>query len=207
LLKEQGMAEHNYNWQRFWCLRGSSDVRVSEDGYLWGPGAYNPNIVTFEQIMHVPCLALLGEPGIGKSRTLEREFDVLDAALEGSEDRAVFLNLRSYGSEDRLVRALFESTEFTNWTGGSHRLHLFLDSLDECLLRIDTVAAILIDELKKYSVERLSLRVACRTAEYPDLLNSGLKKLWDEENYKVYELLQLRCEDVATSSHRNCSNS
>jgi predicted NACHT family NTPase len=196
-LKEQGMAERNYHWQRFWCLRDSSGVRVSEDGYLWGSSAYNPNIVTFEQIMHVPCLALLGEPGIGKSKTLEREFDALHAALGGTDDRAVFLNLRSYGSEDRLVRALFESPEFTHWMSGSYRLHLFLDSLDECLLRIDTVAAILIDELKKYPVERLSLRVTCRTAEYPGLLDSELKKLWGEENYKVYELVQLRREDIA----------
>ncbi|HWT02887.1 MAG TPA: SIR2 family protein [Pyrinomonadaceae bacterium] len=194
------MAERNYNWQRFWWPSGSGDVQASEEGYLWGPGAYNPNIVTFEQIMNVSCLALLGEPGIGKSKTLEREFDALVDALEGSEDRAVFLNLRSYGSEDRLVRALFESTEFTRWTGGSYHLHLFLDSLDECLLRIDTVAAILIDELKKYPVERLSLRVACRTAEYPRLLDGELKKLWGDENYKVYELLPLTREDVAEAA-------
>jgi predicted NACHT family NTPase len=190
------MTERNYNWQRFWCPRGSS-VRVTEDGYLWGPGAYNPNIVTFEQIKNVPCLVLLGEPGIGKSRTLERECNALDRALRDTSERPVFLNLRSYGSEDRLVRALFDSTEFTQWVSGSHRLHLFLDSLDECLLRIDTVAALLVDELKKYPVERLSVRVACRTAEYPSLLDSELRKLWGEENYKVYELVQLRREDVA----------
>lgn len=192
----RAIAQNNYKWQRFWCPRGSS-VRVSEDGYLWGPGAYNPNIVTFEQIIHVPCLALLGEPGIGKSRTLEREFNELDTALRDTDERAVFLNLRSYGSEDRLVRALFDSAEFTQWVSGSYRLHLFLDSLDECLLRIDTVAALLVDELKKYPVERLSLRVACRTAEYPSFLDSELRKLWGEENYKVYELVQLRREDVA----------
>lgn len=190
------MAERNYNWQRFWCLPGSS-VRVSDDGYLWGPGAYNPNIVTFEQIQHVPCLALLGEPGIGKSKALEREFSTLDDSLRGTDDSAVFLNLRSYGSEDRLVRALFESSEFTQWVSGSHRLHLFLDSLDECLLRIDTVAAILVDELEKYPLERLYLRVACRTAEYPSLLDQELRKLWGKENYQVYELVQLRREDIA----------
>lgn len=120
----------------------------------------------------------------------------MGASLKGTDESAVFLNLRSYGSEDRLVRALFESHEFTRWVNGLHRLHLFLDSLDECLLRIDTVAAILVDELKKYPVERLYLRVACRTAEYPSLLDSGLRKLWGEENYQVYELVQLRREDI-----------
>lgn len=193
------MTERNYNWERFWCPPDSG-VRVSEEGYLWVPGAYNPNIVTFEQIMHVPCLALLGEPGIGKSRILEREFDALKTALSGRDESAIFLNLRSYGNEDRLVRALFDTPEFTQWVRGSHRLHMFLDSLDECLLRIDTVAAILVDELKKYPVERLYLRVACRTAEYPSLLNSELKKLWGDENYKVYELVQLRREDVAEAA-------
>ena len=193
------MAERDYEWQRFWCPRGGR-VQLSEQGYIWEPGAYNPDIVTFEQVVDVPCLALLGEPGIGKSRALGREFDALRATLQGTSDRAILLNLRSYGSEDRLVRALFEDAEFVEWVRGTHRLHLFLDSLDECLLRIDTIAAILADELGKYRVERLALRVTCRTTEYPNLLDESFVKLWGEENYKVYELVQLRREDVSAAA-------
>lgn len=54
------------------------------------------------------------------------------------------LTLRSYGSEDRLVRDVFDSKAFVSWTEGKNRLHVFLDSLDEGLLRIDTLAALLV---------------------------------------------------------------
>jgi len=60
------------------------------------------------------------------------------------------------------------------------------------------VAAIIADEFSKYSTARLSLRVACRTAEWANLrlLEDALRKLWGEENFQVYELLQLQQADV-----------
>jgi predicted NACHT family NTPase len=149
----------------------------------------------------------LGEPGIGKSRTIGSERAALAEQLKSESENTFLFDLRAYRSEDRLVRALFESAEFTEWRNGSHRLHLFLDSLDECLLRIDTVAGMLVEELKKYPVERLSLRVACRTAEWPDLLEDGLREIWGDENFKVFELVQLRREDVAHAAQAEGLNS
>jgi predicted NACHT family NTPase len=196
----------NYNWQRYWCPRGGS-TWLSESGYLYNPGPYNPQIVRFSQIATTPCLALLGEPGIGKSRTVEAEIAALAEQLRNTSDSTFLFDLHAYRSEDRLVRALFESREFTEWRNGSHRLHLFLDSLDECLLRVDTVAGLLVEEFKKYPVERLSLRVSCRTAEWPDLLENGLEEIWGDENFKVFELVQLRREDVAHAAQAEGLNS
>jgi hypothetical protein len=55
---------------------------------------------------------------------------------------------------------LFDSEMFENWRKSDWLLHVFLDSLDECLLRIDNLAALLADEFPKQPVERLRLRIA-----------------------------------------------
>jgi predicted NACHT family NTPase len=188
-----------YNWQRFWCLLGAK-VRLSDSGFLFNPGPYNPDIVEFSQIAEMPCLALLGEPGIGKSCTIELETAALQSRFDSTTDRIFVFDLRSFRDEDRLVRSLFNGSEFIQWRNGSYRLHLFLDSLDECLLRLDTVAAILLEELKKYPIDRLFLRIACRTAEWPKLLSTGLREQWGKDRFKLYELLQLRREDVAAAA-------
>jgi predicted NACHT family NTPase len=102
-----------------------------------------------------------------------------------------------------LIRNLFENTTFLSWARDKHRLHVFLDSLDECLLRIDTLAALLIDELKKYPIERLSLRIACRTADWPNSLETGLVQLWGKDAVGVCELTPLRRVDVIEAAKTN----
>ena len=78
-----------------------------------------------------------------------------------------------------------------------------MDSLDECLLRVDTLATLLIDEFKKYPVDRLSLRIACRTAEWPVTLEKGLQDLWGDTNFDAYELAPLRRLDVIEAAKEN----
>ena len=194
------MPRKEYRWKRFWFPRGES-ITLSYDGYLPNPDDEwdrhnNPHVVPFEAISETPCLALLGEPGIGKSYTLKSVQKAVEAQVAEGDAKLLGLNLRSYGSEDRLVRALFENETFRDWQNGDYRLYLFLDSLDECLLRIDTVATLLVDELKKFPVNRLSLRIACRTADWPSNLEEGLVELWGEEAFRAYELAPLRKQDV-----------
>lgn len=176
-------------------------MNLSDGGYLYDPDSkyghiYNPEVKSFEFITKIPCLALLGEPGMGKTQTLRSEFEILSKIIPEHGDKIFWLDLRSYGSEDRLIRNLFESPAFIAWKDGDYRLHLFLDSLDECLLRIDTLAGLLNEELQKYPVERLYLRIACRTAEWPISLENGLIGLWGSDAVKVFELTPLRRVDV-----------
>lgn len=201
------MSSQIHNWKRFWCPRGGG-ITLSDGGYLYDPDSkwghiYNPDVVPFESIANVPCLALLGEPGIGKTHTMQAERKAIETKIEEEGGQTLWLDLRSYGSEGRLVRHLFESTTFVLWAKGNHRLHIFLDSLDECLLRIDYLAALLIDEFKKYPVERLYLRIACRTADWPNGLEEGLTRLWGNDAAKVYELAPLRRTDVAQAAKAN----
>lgn len=70
------MLTRVYDWKRFWCPRSSS-ISQADGGYLadpdstWGK-AHNSDLVSLETIADVPCLVLLGEPGIGKSSELEK---------------------------------------------------------------------------------------------------------------------------------------
>ena len=111
------MPKQIYNWKRFWCRRGDS-INLSDGGYLYDPDAewgriYNPKVIPFDSIAQIPCLVLLGEPGIGKSRALEAEIEAIKAKSKQEGNEVLELDLREYGSEDQLVQDLFESETFT----------------------------------------------------------------------------------------------
>ncbi|MEC0239751.1 hypothetical protein P4H66_07755 [Paenibacillus dokdonensis] len=191
------MKDKTFFWKRFWCPR-TGTINLSDGGYLYNPESeyghiYNENVVPFDKISEAPCLILLGEPGIGKTEALR--------SIENSGgNHTLKIDLRSYGTEDRLVRDIFENPLFEACLKGKHHLHLFLDSLDECLLRIDYVAVLLAEEFKKYktnpNLKNLFLRIACRTADWPSLLERELTDLWGKDNIQIMELVPLRRVDV-----------
>lgn len=194
------MSRKLYNWKRFWCPRDGK-LNLSDDGYLWDPDSefgsiYNPDVVPFDSISKFSCLALLGEPGMGKSTAMQSQKGNIGSRVTKKGDASLWVDLRAYQTDIRLAQAIFEAPVFQAWLNGKHRLHLFLDSLDECLLRVDTVAALLIEELGKCPIDRLYLRIACRTADWPSSLENGLKQIWGSEAVKVYELAPLRRVDI-----------
>jgi predicted NACHT family NTPase len=197
------MAEQVYDWKRFWCPR-SSQINPDDHGYLTDPeseyGKYaNPDLVGLEAIADVPCLVLLGEPGIGKSQELINLKDFTENNLDDGH-KVLKVNLRSCTS---LKEDLFKDEQFIAWESGTHRLYLFLDSLDEGLLQIQTLATQLVDTFTKNQyrdkLNCLYLRIACRTAVFPNILEEGLKELWKESNLGIYELAPLRRIDVQAS--------
>jgi predicted NACHT family NTPase len=194
------MSKQDYGWKRFWCPR-SGNINLADRGYLYDPDAeggkaYNPDLMSLEAIADVPCLVLLGEPGIGKSQELEN-LKVFTEKKICDSSQVLELNLRSCTN---LKEDLFRDETLTDWLANSYHLYLFLDSLDEGLLSIPTLAAGLIDELKKPKyrnhINRLHLRLACRTFVFPAILEEGLKDLWTEANFAIYELAPLRRIDV-----------
>jgi predicted NACHT family NTPase len=199
-----------YNWKRFWCTR-TGKLNLSDSGYLFDPQSefgniYNPDVFPFEKIATFHCLGLLGEPGIGKSTTMWNQKETINARVAEAGDTSQWVDLKAFQTDARLVKAIFEDPVFLNWKKGNHRLHLFLDSLDECLLRIDSVVALLLDELKRWPIERLSVRIACRTADWPLGLEKGLRELWGNDSTEVYELAPLRRRDVAEAATANGSD-
>ncbi len=193
-------------WQRFWCPIDGS-YSLADGGFLVDPegehsSIYQPDAVAFASIAHLPVLALLGEPGIGKSTAIKSVADALKTECATTSENFLAIDLCEYGSEDRLERHIVESDQFQRWSNKDGVLHLVLDSLDECRIRIPNVAALLLGLFRAHStvLPRLRLRIACRTADWPSQLTAGLRELWGSDDFAVYELLPLRRQDVADAA-------
>jgi hypothetical protein len=196
-MEYSAVARPTYNWNRYWVPRDGA-FSFDEDGFLSAPlkdpawrKLQRTDVVEFSEIADKPCLALLGEPGIGKTFALERASSCPNSFL---------FNLGSYGSEDRLINDLFRARQFRNWCKRGGELELFLDSFDECLLRLDTVATLLAVELRRLSTTTgLRFRIASRTAEWRLGLEEAMRRVWGTENVGVYELAPLTREQIAVA--------
>lgn len=194
------MSEQVYSWKRFWCPRSGS-LNLSDGGYLCDPSSeweqyYNLDLVSLEAIANIPCLVLLGEPGIGKSQEMENLKKYTEETIEQAHE-VLELNLRSCTS---LMDELFKDETFLAWIDSTNNLYLFLDSLDEGRLGVPNLATQLVDKFKKRKyrdrLNRLYLRIACRTAVFPEILEKGLEELWGKNSVGIYELAPLRRVDV-----------
>lgn len=195
-----------YCWKRYWCP-WEGKYQLTEDGYLYDPESEPfkdryPDVVSFQSITKNHCLILLGEPGIGKTSVMNEEAKSTYSGIEISGRRTICIDLNSISAISDLTEKLFENHIIQDWVKGDYPLHVFLDSLDECLLRIDNLSAILIDRLKCYPKERLYLRIACRTSDWQRLriLEKELIRLWSKDSVGIFELLPLTRRDVFTAA-------
>ena len=187
-------------WQRFWTSP-EGRVRLGEDGFLIDPESewgqhLNPDVQPVDLLSSPPCLVVLGEPGSGKSTLLESGRSNIESRLREASQEVMWLDLHEVGSDAQLWRRLFDSPQFKAWEQGNEVLNLFLDSLDECRVQISTLPSLLLSEFERCPVQRLRVRIACRTADWPLSFSHGLMRIWGEENVKVFELAPLRREDV-----------
>jgi len=140
--------KQEYKWKRFWCPR-DADIALADGGYLPDPESeygkiYNPELKTLPELSDKQCLILLGEPGIGKTTALTDEIKSLNAtALSQGAFVHPLTDLRSFSDENRLITELFKNQTFNDWLKTDQRLFLFLDGLDECLLRITHLSSLL----------------------------------------------------------------
>jgi len=197
-------SEAVYDWERFWVAR-TAMLDLSDGGFLVDPANAPPQAhpgrpLRLVELREYRALGLLGEPGIGKSTVLEIEAARTTHQSDGNI-ASVYVDLRAYSSEGLLYQRVFGSEEFIGWTKGSSQLVLFLDSLDEALLRIDSIANLLVSELPRYPTSRLSVRIACRTAVWPSgTLEPALHRIWGADNVGILELAPLRRRDVIAAA-------
>lgn len=169
-----------FPWTRFWVQRGAQ-LNLHDDGYLVDPetpeGArWNPDILATNSLRQVRCLALLGEPGIGKTTALEAE-----VAAVPPDDR-LYVDLGQFSSDSLLVQTIFEAPKVMALRTSGRTLTLFLDSLDECLINVRTVSTLLTSRLRELPIDRLHLRIACRTADWPEILAKSLPEIWGQRS-------------------------
>ena len=195
-----------YDWRRFWIAQ-TGILDLSDAGFLRDPEDYSFDtsaLKTLDEIDAYPALALLGEPGVGKSAALRLEHERVFALGTEGNTVSVYVDLKVSSSEDRLYRQIFESPQIEAWKAGDARLYLHLDSLDEAMLQIDTVADLVAAGLHSLPTDRLSIRIACRTAVWPvDTLGKPLKEIWGKAGFGIFELAPLRRRDVLTALSAN----
>ncbi|HEV7428542.1 MAG TPA: hypothetical protein VGQ46_19470 [Thermoanaerobaculia bacterium] len=189
-----------YAWNRFWCPREGS-YSLTADGFLREPHKrYRVgDVKAFAEISDIPVLLLLGEPGIGKTFAITAERESIHAAVAQRCERILWPDLQEVDSSERFDRVVIDTPEFQAWLKGESILHLYLDALDECMLRVRTLGRLLINALQDGPAERLRLRLTCRTAEWSNELEIALKRLLGENRVQVFELLPLTRADVAQS--------
>jgi hypothetical protein len=187
---------------RFWCPPDRG-VALDEYGYLVDPQAeswrygQSADVVSTTELPTIRCLLLLGEPGIGKSTVLAEHAPLLPAEVSCP---VLTFDPSEYG-EDRLVRDVLNGPAVQEWTAGAGQLCLVLDGLDEGLLHIPQLASILVGRLRSWPCGRLWVRIACRTAQWPELLASAVDKAFPGQ-HRAFELLSLRRSDVAELAAR-----
>lgn len=212
------MSKQVYDWKRFWCPRTSS-IGLADGGYLSDPDAewgksYKQNLVTLEEVADIPCLVLLGEPGIGKSREMV-ELSRHTNKFINEEDQILFLDIENY-NEQKIHSDLFESEEFTNWINSTDWLYLFIDSFEQGWLTCQNLPKLLTNEFEKLDkvpkskplkpiiylhlalktgflqisrLNRLHIRIACRAFTF-SAVESVFKGLWGNRML-VYDLFPL----------------
>jgi hypothetical protein len=190
-----------HNWTRFWT-KPDGAISLADQGFLVARSTSSlfavdsPDLWTFEEIATRRCLVLLGEPGMGKTRTLEAEAAELTEIWSQTGDYVLRVDLGATRDESVLTREIFGSNEFEEWAAGDRELHLFLDSLDEATLRLGVVGDIILKGLDGVDASRLRVRLACRTADRLPAFEAKLRALWPGDDSGVYELAPLRREDV-----------
>lgn len=190
------MLSDNYDWVRYWYPRRES-IKFDNEGFPYEAGFLNPNLVTLASIKHYPCLVLFGEPGVGKSTALTAEFN---ASRQSAETVSLFRDLAIYSTGAELVHDIFEDQAFRSWHSGNYMLELFLDSLDECRLHAKTIDALLLAHLQRYDLNRLRLRISCRTADWSAVLEKGLPRLWPAEEIAQFRLAPLSRQHVEVAA-------
>lgn len=192
-----------YDWKRYWIKR-DGNLNLDPRGYLVDPEDDTPyagksDLVTLEQLSDVQCLVLLSEPGMGKSTTIKEHCEAM-RRLNAPERIVSHHDVRAYSSEDRLIREIFESSQFQRWREDSSTLYLYLDSLDECMVRITSLAGLLEQQIDALPFDRLRLRLVCRTAVWPTMLEKHLEQCFPGEQLRVLELAPLRYRDVKAAA-------
>ena len=181
--------------ERFWTAR-DAELRL-DAGHLSDPeGPYAAwlgdadRVVTLRTLDDTPCIVMLGAPSSGKTTAVALEVERLTAAaaVAGTADRILHFDLRDLSELAELCAAVFGHPELVRWQSGTHRLTLVLDSLDEALIEMRKLATRLATELRALPVERLRVRIACRTADWPSVLEHALGALWDERGLRALEI-------------------
>jgi hypothetical protein len=190
-------------WKRFWCPLGSAiSCGFEGSGFLDDPedefgGLRNANLREVTELVAEPCLVLCGEPGIGKTTTINSIHDELVGRLP-SRQNLIWIEFRSIPNPDVFLRRTVQTTEWRAWEKSTNPFTLVIDGVDEGLIKIPEFIPFLTEELRGVDLKRLNVVLVCRTAEWPTQAGQQLINLWAEHapRQSIFELCPLRQKDA-----------
>ena len=183
--ERKGQWNTSGNADGFCVMRAriASRARQAMNGGRWRCGrlAKYGTGLTLPELSDVPCLALLGEPGMGKSYAVRREWARLNSSQQHNpKPRSV--DLLGRDSSQSVSDFLFDSDFYRAWRESNHRLVYFIDSVDKSGADVQRVMAAIENELGNADLLRLRLRLVCRDHDWSFQFADALRSIWDRNN-------------------------
>ena len=211
------LPELDHKWPRFTIPTGT--LPFLDGDFLFDPmseqgRSVNAAAAEFNSLADRPCIVLLGDSGFGKSDVFRKAYNAIRLANDANH-RAIFCDVADF-ADDVLIDRFLSSTPFADWTNSEATLSLFIDGLDEGLMRGNGWGGILERTLSKWSeqeqkieavkpapIERLRLRISCRPGLWPVSLRNALGSYFGsgrpadgQSSISTLDLLPLRRRDV-----------
>lgn len=188
-----------YPWERYWSPR-EGRLMLLDNGFLTEPSKgwrkSVSEVLPFFAIDHYQFLGCLGEPGIGKTK----EFNRLKKLKErDSECAVIYIDLDECRTDDFVKTRVVAAEIFQQWITGNHKLFLFFDNLDRLIMPAHQFAKELEIAFCDLPLDRLYLRIACRTFEWSQLLEARMRSIF--KSSEVFELAPLTRKDVALAAN------
>ena len=182
-----------FPWTRFWLPR-DSDAALEQGVFLADLGGQYEGILNPDARQLAayddPVAVLLGEPGVGKTRSIADHV----AARAG----AVAVRLPDATSAGEL-RAEVDAALATD----PGDVELVFDGLDEAMIATGAAPKWITGALRQRpaaDLARLRVRVSCRPAVWPEELAASLAALWPGTTPVVLTLAPLRSTDVRSAA-------
>lgn len=202
-----------YNWTRYWLpfdstyntdILGFPSFRVQLIGEQ--TRGYVNIGKTLNELQDRRCLILLGEPGTGKTTTV-------NDYLQPEHSILIKHNLGSCSTEHILYQDLNEKIDEAI-SKSANKIIVFLDALDEAMIympKIDHSLASWIQRtqqkiekhLDKESPPIIHFRITCRSTAWSRQLKIKLDEIFGESDVDMYELAPLRQDDLKIVATEN----
>jgi hypothetical protein len=190
----------HHDWRRYWS-KWDGIPSGPTSGFLPQMDSAHRLLTGFaprtsEELRNVPCLVLVGEPGIGKSTEVEVE----KCRIVAKGHTVALCDLKEFSSADEIEEAIFAEP-----LSADDPTTVFLDSIDEGRNAIDNLLAPLQRMLRRRladgnALAGIRLRITCRSQEWPKPLGDELRTIFGEQGVGFWHLCPLQRSDAVIAA-------
>lgn len=162
--------ENLYNWKRYWKLISKESTNISDMYSFDNYDNYDKNTKQLNEIRNEKCLILLGDAALGKSTCLRQE----EQELRKENKSVLLIDLKNISGEHWLYEQ-FKKLE--TLTRKNKEVYFLVDSFDEGQISFNNLVNSFVERLKESDIQKIYLRITCRTVVFPQLLLDELQTI------------------------------